>query len=73
MTFREKLADLLTNGDYSDALRVASAATEELVRKHNMAQRRGHALREIRDTTATGKSGTARRIHRIAKEALGDD
>lgn len=30
-------------------------------------------LAHIRDATANGKSGTAQKIHRMAKEALGDE
>ena len=70
MTIREKLADCLTDGAYSDAVALAKFSADELVKKHNMAVSRWDALRAIEAATSTGKSGTARKINRMAMEAL---
>ena len=84
MTFRERLADLLTGGALTTARddrdRLASELrTSEHLSDTNRRQIRIHfenniqfsrALRAIADATENGKSGTAKRINLMAKKGL---
>lgn len=64
---RRKNRELRVARDYAaSAFGRELAAGADLLKSNN-------ALRQIRDTTADGKSGTAQRVHRVAKEALSDD
>lgn len=80
MTFRERLADWISGGALSEA-------REDVVNRESDYMRvmecfkdcsgrldsRHKALHRIMVETADGKSGTAQKIHRMAKEALGDE
>lgn len=70
MTFREKLADLISGGALTQIKGHSDVVIEKLCQRDRDWIKLEHALLEVRDTTATGKSGTAQRVHRIAKEAL---
>lgn len=70
MTFRDKLADWISGGKLTLWKDANKQTLNGYLACEMYALECRNALREIRDTTATGKSGTARRIHRIANEAL---
>lgn len=68
MTFRERIADLISGGAVTRA---------EFARHHiRKAERHGGeafaALRRIEAATRHVKSGTGRKINRMAREALGE-
>lgn len=66
MTFREKLADWLTGGDYG-RYRSGEAWSVQFVKARN-------AVREIASIPVTPSSnGQTRKAVRIAKEALSND
>lgn len=72
MTFRERLADWISGGALSKA-REHEATHEllyaEIVMECSWLEDR---MRHIFHVTADSKSGTAQKIHRMAKEALGE-
>lgn len=79
MTFRERLADWISGGALSEAYEDRNdaqhyenknfAAAEHLSTK---VSKYDAAIRDIMRATADGKSGTAQKIYRMAKEALGE-
>lgn len=69
MTIRERIADWLTGGEYSDALVVARGATREMIHKHNQSAERGAALRQIAALETPKANATVRKMARIAREA----
>ena len=67
MTFRERLADWLTRGDYSDAMIARIRLTEHTAPALWKAE---DALERIHAATCNVKSGTAQKIARMAREGL---
>lgn len=70
MTIREKLADWISGGEYSTLIH-----DNEMIIRNNRENaramaRKDESLRQIANATASGKSGTAKKIHRMATEAL---
>ena len=86
MTFREKLADWISGGALYRSLQeleLESIWRRDMERRRlntsDLNVRLACDLRELRlamkcikDEVANGKSGTAQKIHRMAKEALGE-
>jgi hypothetical protein len=81
MTFREKLADWISGGSVTlaksqriDLLktinRMERVREDELRREVRAWNKRESAIRRILAATENGKSGTAQKIARIAREAL---
>lgn len=70
MTLRERIADWISGGALTCAARLAKAATDEMVKKHNMAVDRGEALLQIAAQETPTANSTVKRMARIAREAI---
>lgn len=70
MTIREKLADWISGGALSEAKELYELT--RIISSENYADlcRKNENIRQIANATASGKSGTAKKIHRMATEAL---
>lgn len=69
MTFRERIADWISGGNYFEALRLAGKMAVEMVAKHNLAVKRGDALNSIAACETPSANATVRKMARIAREA----
>ena len=86
MTFREKLADWISGGALNDAQNIADCWKDlynevriDYIQCRNQSDKGWaaagqwrKAIEYIRDETGGIQSGTAQKIHRMAKEALGE-
>ena len=72
MTFREKLADWISGGALSVDRKSKEVYLNALLDARRKESSLWSAMNSIFIATADGKSGTARKIHRMAKEALGE-
>lgn len=86
MTFRERMADWISGGALSkalgriDELDLTACQLSDRAQKekaycdmfNTYAHEYCEALKGIMHATAKGKSGTTQKIHRMAKEALGE-
>ena len=72
MTFRERLADWISGGALSGEREATKVYIDACVEKVGEENALWGAMYDIYDATANGKSGTAQKIHRMAKEALGE-
>lgn len=70
MTLRERLADWISGGALSDARHHRAHTMKHLRSMRSDCVKLSSALIRIERATRDGKSGTARKITRIAREAL---
>lgn len=70
MTLRERLADWISGGALTRARAEAIANHEETLECAEDWVDAYEALEAIEEATRNGKSGTARKVHRMATEAL---
>lgn len=70
MTIREKLADWISGGALSEVTKLYHEEVAENSKNCAKMMRYGFSLIDIECATASGKSGTAKKIHRMATEAL---
>lgn len=70
MTLRDRLADWISGGIYSQAIDLARKACDEMVAKHNLAVERYDALCAIADMETPSANATVKRMAKAARDAL---